>query len=57
MHTPALHPQVRQVELHPVQPWVVAATKSNHVCVWDWRSKQVGCKAGVVAPAGRARKD
>ncbi|GFR42994.1 hypothetical protein Agub_g3993 [Astrephomene gubernaculifera] len=33
--------KVRQVEFHPVLPWIVSATKSDHVCVWDWRTKQV----------------
>ncbi|KAG2499410.1 hypothetical protein HYH03_002984 [Edaphochlamys debaryana] len=33
--------KVRQVEFHPVLPWVVSATKSDHVSVWDWRTKQV----------------
>ncbi|KAG2438819.1 hypothetical protein HXX76_005360 [Chlamydomonas incerta] len=33
--------KVRQVEFHPVLPWIVSATKSNHVSVWDWRTRQV----------------
>lgn len=37
-----LLPQVRQAEFHPTQPWVVSATKSHHVCVWDWVTQQVG---------------
>ncbi|PNG99600.1 hypothetical protein TSOC_014617 [Tetrabaena socialis] len=32
--------KVRQAEFHPVLPWIVSATKSDHVCVWDWRTKQ-----------------
>ncbi|KXZ56072.1 hypothetical protein GPECTOR_2g954 [Gonium pectorale] len=33
--------KVAKVEFHPVLPWVVSATKSDHVSVWDWRTKQV----------------
>ncbi|KAG2453326.1 hypothetical protein HYH02_001550 [Chlamydomonas schloesseri] len=33
--------KVRQVEFHPVLPWIVSATKSNYVSVWDWRTRQV----------------
>ncbi|MEW5306192.1 MAG: hypothetical protein WDW36_008676 [Sanguina aurantia] len=39
----AFHPasdKVRQAEFHPTQPWVVSATKSHHVCVWDWVTQQ-----------------
>ncbi|EFJ48111.1 hypothetical protein VOLCADRAFT_91352 [Volvox carteri f. nagariensis] len=32
---------VRQVEFHPVLPWIVSATKSDNVSVWDWRTRQV----------------
>ncbi|GLI58425.1 hypothetical protein VaNZ11_000129 [Volvox africanus] len=33
--------KVRQVEFHPVLPWVVSTTKSDNVSVWDWRTRQL----------------
>lgn len=50
MHMRAFLPateKVRQVELHPVQPWMATATKDEHVCVWDWRSQHVGIDMGL----------
>ncbi len=44
--------QVRQAEFHPVLPWVVAATKSNHVSVFDWKTKQV--RSAKLSPPGAA---
>ncbi|GIL66637.1 hypothetical protein Vafri_20113, partial [Volvox africanus] len=33
--------KVRQVEFHPVLPWIVSTTKSDNVSVWDWRTRQL----------------
>jgi len=33
--------QVRQLELHPVQPWLATASKSDVVTIWDWSTRQV----------------
>uniref|UniRef100_A0A7S0RG02 Uncharacterized protein n=1 Tax=Chlamydomonas leiostraca TaxID=1034604 RepID=A0A7S0RG02_9CHLO len=33
--------KVRQVEFHPVLPWVVSATKSDYITVWDYEKQQL----------------
>jgi len=33
--------QVRHLELHPVQPWLATASKSDVVTVWNWHTRQV----------------
>ena len=33
--------QVRQVELHPVQPWIAVVSKSDLVSIWDWSTREV----------------
>ena len=46
--TPAV--QVRQVEFHPVLPWVVSATKSDQITVWDWSNQQVRVGQSMLQP-------
>ena len=56
MHVRAFLPtqeKVRQVEFHPVQPWIATATKDEHVCVWDWHSQQVICVASSLIASVR----
>eukprot|EP00200_Dunaliella_tertiolecta_P012552 CAMPEP_0202375576 /NCGR_PEP_ID=MMETSP1127-20130417/6232_1 /ASSEMBLY_ACC=CAM_ASM_000462 /TAXON_ID=3047 /ORGANISM="Dunaliella tertiolecta, Strain CCMP1320" /LENGTH=1080 /DNA_ID=CAMNT_0048973105 /DNA_START=121 /DNA_END=3360 /DNA_ORIENTATION=- len=33
--------KVRHLELHPTQPWLATASKSDVVTIWDWSSRQV----------------
>ncbi|GAX81639.1 hypothetical protein CEUSTIGMA_g9067.t1 [Chlamydomonas eustigma] len=33
--------KVRQVEIHPVQPWLASSTKDDRVYVWDWHNQQM----------------
>eukprot|EP00967_Tisochrysis_lutea_P134839 scaffold238656_cov21-Tisochrysis_lutea.AAC.1 len=40
VHLLLLSVKVRHLELHPTQPWLATASKSDVVTIWDWSSRQ-----------------